>query len=867
MRFSGTINPVMIPVHLHLSGFLSYQDSVDLDFTTFELACISGSNGAGKSSLLDAMTWALFGEARRRDDTIINSHAQSAEVVFDFRYESNLYRVLRAKPRERTTVLEFFICLEAEGASPVWRPLTEKSMRETESRIRSTLRMDYDTFINASFLLQGRADQFAQQRPAERKKVLSSILGLEVWEQYKTETAERRRAVEASQRSVDAQINEIEAELGEETERKARLAEIEARLALASQSRLEREKTLETLRRLSLALEEQHRMVELLGRSAREARARFDRLQSDLAALDEERKVFQFALATEAEVRAAYRRWQELRAELERWDATAANFREIEARRAAPLTAIAAEASRLDQERRTLFQQELAVLQEQSRLPQIEAERGELAAAVERLQSELAGRSVLEADLQAVQGAAAEAQAENRRSKEAMHALKERITRLNHVEGALCPLCGQPLSPEERARLVAELETEGKVMGDQYRANQELVSNSEARVRELKQRIAGLARFDEELRVQSRQFDRLESERQRIEQAVQVWSAGGAERLAEVTRALAEEDFAREARAALAEIDEQSRALGYDAAAHDAARREEQAGRATEAALRELEAARASLAPLERQIAGLETQLSQEAANLAGQEESYQAALAKYEAEKAQTPDVDGVEREVFALTSEENRLRMEVGMARQRVAVLDKQRERRAKLTAQRDDLALQIARLKTLERAFSKDGVPALLIEQALPEIETQANELLDRLSGGTMSVRFETQRQFKDKARDDKKETLDIIISDAAGPREYELFSGGEAFRVNFAIRLALSKVLAQRAGARLQTLVIDEGFGSQDAEGRQRLIEAINMVRADFQKILIITHLEELKDAFPTRIEVEKTPRGSRVRVVR
>jgi exonuclease SbcC len=95
---------------------------------------------------------------------------------------------------------------------------------------------------------------------------------------------------------------------------------------------------------------------------------------------------------------------------------------------------------------------------------------------------------------------------------------------------------------------------------------------------------------------------------------------------------------------------------------------------------------------------------------------------------------------------------------------------------------------------------------------------------------------------------------------------LFSGGEAFRVNFAIRLALSRVLAQRAGARLQTLVIDEGFGSQDAAGRQRLIEAINLVRDDFKKILVITHLEELKEAFPARIEVEKSPRGSIVHVV-
>jgi exonuclease SbcC len=66
--------------------------------------------------------------------------------------------------------------------------------------------------------------------------------------------------------------------------------------------------------------------------------------------------------------------------------------------------------------------------------------------------------------------------------------------------------------------------------------------------------------------------------------------------------------------------------------------------------------------------------------------------------------------------------------------------------------------------------------------------------------------------------------------------------------------------------LQTLVVDEGFGSQDAQGRQRLVEAINLVQDDFEKILVITHLEELKDVFPTRIEVEKTAQGSQVQVV-
>ena len=151
-------------------------------------------------------------------------------------------------------------------------------------------------------------------------------------------------------------------------------------------------------------------------------------------------------------------------------------------------------------------------------------------------------------------------------------------------------------------------------------------------------------------------------------------------------------------------------------------------------------------------------------------------------------------------------------------------------------------------------------------IPQIEAKANETLERLSDGMMSVRFVTQARFKDKRREDMRETLEIQISDSAGVRDYELYSGGEAFRVNFAIRLALSEVLAQRAGARLQTLVIDEGFGSQDALGRQRLVEAINLVREDFAKILVITHIDELKEVFPARIEVEKGERGSVIEVI-
>ena len=160
----------------------------------------------------------------------------------------------------------------------------------------------------------------------------------------------------------------------------------------------------------------------------------------------------------------------------------------------------------------------------------------------------------------------------------------------------------------------------------------------------------------------------------------------------------------------------------------------------------------------------------------------------------------------------------------------------------------------------AFGKSGVQALIIESAMPQLEDDANEILGRLTENRMSLKLETQRERKTR-QGDPIETLEIKIADELGTRSYETFSGGETFRINFALRIALSKLLARRAGAPLPILFIDEGFGTQDASGRERLLQAIKSVEDDFQKIFVITHIEELKDAFPVRIEVTKTEAGS------
>lgn len=864
----------MIPLHLSIAGFLSYREPVELDFTRFDLACISGPNGAGKSSLLDAITWALFGQARKRDDSLINAQSSTARVSLAFAYEGNVYRVLRAKPRDKTAVLEFHI-LQREPTSPIddwanlsgsWRPLTERSLRETEARIQQTLRMDYETFINASFFLQGKADQFTQQRPGDRKRILSSILGLEIWESYKERAAQRRKDVEAEIRSLDGRLQDINAELAEETSRKQRLAELEADLERLSQQRQSQDVVVQNARQIYATLLEQERLVEALKRQVDASEKRLIDTKELLLARQQERSSYAEMLARAEEIQARYDAWQETRRRLEAFEKIAAQFREQEKQREAPRLEIQTARARLEQELQGLM----------TRQAEIEASAGEIADLNQRLrtvQSEvklaeerLELRSKLDARLQDAFQNQAEARAENLRLKKEMNELKARLDQLEATEGATCPLCGQPLSSEDRKALIEQISAQGMQMGDQYRANDALLKESEELVKDLTQQIAALSEVETELRKHTQTEAQLNSRLEALETARRDWETTHAPRLEEIRAALQSENYALEARAQLAEIDRALNAIGYDAAAHDAARQAEEAGRASEDEMRVLEKGRAVLAPLEREITGLQQQLETFENELFRQKQEYQSAAANLESARSQAPDLNQAENLLIALQEQESYLQREVGAARQRVNVLDELKSRKKALEAQREQYAIQARQYKQLERAFSKDGVPALLIEQALPEIENKANEILARLSSGSMSVRFITQAAYKDKSRDDLRETLDIQISDGAGTRDYEMFSGGEAFRVNFAIRLALSEVLAQRAGARLQTLVIDEGFGSQDAQGRQRLIEAINLVRPDFAKILVITHIDELKDAFPNRIEVEKTALGSLARVV-
>ncbi len=225
---------------------------------------------------------------------------------------------------------------------------------------------------------------------------------------------------------------------------------------------------------------------------------------------------------------------------------------------------------------------------------------------------------------------------------------------------------------------------------------------------------------------------------------------------------------------------------------------------------------------------------------------------------------VNKKELELNNLRMEEKEARNQLGQATEIISRVEQMEKEALKKQEEKKKLQKEKNIYEELSLAFGKKGIQAMIIEAAIPEIEDEANQLLGKLTEGRMKISLQTQRETKTKLESGEKgivETLDIIISDEMGERLYENWSGGEQFRVNFAIRLAISKLLTRRSGAKLQFLVIDEGFGTQDAPGRNRLVEVLDTIKDDFEKILVITHIEELKDEFPVRIEVSKNSEGS------
>src|ERR687883_364149 len=220
----------MIPLTLNVRNFMSYTDVHEpLRFDGIHVAVLNGDNGHGKSALLDAITWALWGRARARSvDELIHAGAAEMEVEFEFLLDEHQYRVIRKRQRRgKSGYSDLQFAILADGG---YKPLTERSVSETERLIERTLRMSYETFTNSSFIQHGRADSFTINSPAERKRILAEILELGYYDELEARAKERYKGCEAQLLDERRLSQDWEAEIARRPDYQAELDEHRAAL-------------------------------------------------------------------------------------------------------------------------------------------------------------------------------------------------------------------------------------------------------------------------------------------------------------------------------------------------------------------------------------------------------------------------------------------------------------------------------------------------------------------------------------------------------------------------------------------------------------------------------------------------------------
>ena len=854
----------MIPLRLTVRNFLCYGDGVPpLDLENIHVACLCGQNGHGKSALLDAITWALWGKARAKNqDELIHYGQDEMMVDLEFRLRDTRYRVVRKHAsglgRRRSSATDLQLQISGEDG---FVPITAASMRETQAGIDRIIGMDYDTFINSAFLLQGRADEFTNKSPGERKEVLARILSLDVYDDLQERAKERadrkRDAASRVEGDLEGMRRDVALSDGIRTELdqvNRELAELTRRVDASKETAIILKTRVDHLRAIRDELQELAGRIPVFEADISNLQDEADSREAPITAYEAligEKDTIECGLAR---FREASHRYQEMNASRDRFDELAKTRSELEG-------AVGQARATLEERLRQLERRIEGELRPKvEAAPTLALQLDEARVTAEGLAGEDRDLAERRQFLQELATRIGQHEGDDARLKSEGQDIRAKLNLVQSPDGASCPLCGTELGPEGCRHLADSYKSQIEEKLRLYRSNEEgLKGAQEERAgleAEISKREGALRQGQQQAQSAIALLERQIAESREVaeeEERLSLKLLGG-------RKSLELRLYATEDQDELRQVESQILALDYDPATHRHLYDEmmqlqsfdERHGRLQDAVVG-LPGERESLSRARDMLHRRREELDVvKQKQRAGQEDVLELPQweEKLKVAQAEYGELELQQRGLY-------RRQVEVEGDLRRVEALEGQMEgREAEARALREEQGVY----QELVEAFGKRGVQALLIETVLPRIEEEANVLLGRVTDDRMHLKLETQRERRGR-RGEPIETLEINVSDEMGPRSYELFSGGEAFRINLSLRIALSKVLAHRRGAPLPTMFIDEGFGTQDAAGRERILDVISAIQDDFEKIIVITHLEELKEAFPVRIEVQKDGDGS------
>jgi exonuclease SbcC len=795
----------MRPERLEVAGFGVFRDPVEIDFRGADLFALSGPTGAGKSTIIDAIVFALYGVVPRNDDkrlvgASISEGKVEARVRFDFAVGGELYTALRIVRRKGKTgaVNTDEARLERVDRASGAVEVVAGTAAELSFEVEQLLGLSYDHFTTCVVLPQGEFQRFLHQKPAARQDLLVELLDLSIYGRMAQAATARAKAAQHQREWITQQLGELAGVTAEQR------GALEAALADAEKLLVQVDDALPALDALTQQAAEARR-------AADDARANVVlladvRVPDGVTDLGDElaRALHAVELATKAEDAAA--------------DALATAEAALDA---LPDRGVLTGALRDHDDRAT----------ETSRIT-----KGEQVVAGAR-DNEAAAQADLEA-AQAAHADAARALDAARRTNRA-HELAMTL-----VVGDPCPVCLQvvPAAPEhEVGDLDALVRAEASAASAVTETTEALQGMTTTRVRmedllvEVRRRIAEL---DERL------ADHPDAD------AIRTQLAGFEVVEAAAKAARAEATSTRKAR--------------------QAAEQQVQAARAHEqSARRAFDTTRDRLAVLQPPAAERDDLLADWTALVewtATQLPAHQRA-ADEAVQAAARADDERAERHA-TLVDACRALGVDPGNRPVRDVVVEHLSAARAELDqldralARADELRADDARIHEQEQVASalathlrSTHFEKWVLDEVLHRLVAAATSILFELSGGVYSLTFDAKSTFC---------VIDHANADAT--RSARTLSGGETFLASLALALALADEIAQLAATgsvRLESIFLDEGFGTLDPATLDTVASAIEELGARGRMVGVISHVRDLADRLPVRFEVTKTGNASTV----
>ncbi|MBP7056889.1 SMC family ATPase [Candidatus Gracilibacteria bacterium] len=821
----------MYPHKLYLKNFLSYGNSgVEIDFSHYKTLLLVGKNGSGKSSILDALLWAIWGKTRTGTDTdIMHSGSSDMEVRLDFVVNEATYRVIRKRSKKGKG---FVSLLELQSLTEPITVLTDATISQTQDRINALVGLDYELLISSAFLRQGHAQEFTQKTPGKRKQMLAAMLGLDRYvvlhEQAKShlhaaeverdQVATQTQTLQAEQDRYQTQAQEYHGQLSDPAELSARKDSVSKQLKeIEHQQQTQREQQIQVANWSAEKTKQENKVLSL--------QTQITKLQQQKTELSSQISVTTFDRQVLQDIESQFELYQDIFTRYQQYQQRILN---LEKQLSQTTQQYQATLSDLHQQQSTLPPNKTTITG---------ADLEKLSTDIELLRTQ---------QVQVAEKIATSEHILSSIQKEGT-TIKDKKTKLSELDHH-CPLCEQDIDDSHKEKILNTYETERTVLLSKYTDEKalrdQLIIQRTKLTDEIVTKDAELKQNRQDLQIAEQLLTKRASLDQQIAQATKHHQTQ--------TQALEQE---------LQQTNNEQSALQFDQNHWEHLQQQRKALRALSQEAEKQSHILQQLSLLDHEINLVTHQVT----------ETEQAIKETTQLLTNAQPLENDVPDHYQELKQAYEAL-VELELASQKIRTLydhsvaeeARTADQLHKLEERRITLLSTIQSQTLLVEALSNKGIPNMIIEESIPRLEHYTNEVLSFLSDNTMTIRLSLTRPSK-VDREAQIETLDILIGDSFGTRAYELFSGGEAFRIDIALRIALTQLLTEHTSGKVDFLVIDEGFGSQDDTGCDHIAQIIHRLEKLFHLIILITHVDQLKETFPDRLLIKKGPQGSEVSV--